>query len=205
MKEYYDQVKNMDVIEMDVEELTVEKIGALEQKETSDSFKEFVSEYPKFVGGLVSIIGVLIGIGILMSNNRIELLLGINIIFITIAIIGEIVVKSRESKSRIQYKVPTYGIVALVFDILALIVIVGVDVNGLMSFSIWNNLYAAPLVFVAIGSALAGFYYEHDSRPGLAVLGLFLGCILLLISFWQVLLVILIIIGIIAYIANGGN
>jgi len=205
MKEYYDEVKNMDVIEMSAEELTIEEVVEPEQKETSDSFKAFVSEYPKFVGGFVSIIGVLIGIGILISVNRIDLLLGVNIVFITIAIIGEIVAKSRESKSKIQYKVPTYGIVALVFNILALIVIIGVDVHGLMSFSIWNNLYAAPLVFVAIGCTLGGSYYEHDYRPGLAVLGLFLGSTLLLISFWQVLLVILIIIGVIAYIANGGD
>ena len=205
MKEYYDEVKNIDVIEMSAEELTMEKAFEPEQKETSDSFKEFVSEYPNFVGGFVSIIGVLIGIGILLSANRIELLLGINIFCITIAIIVEIVAKSRESSSKKQYHVPTYGIVSLVFGILALTVIIGVDVLGLMSFSIWNNLYAAPLGFVAIGCALAGFYYGHDSRPGFAVLGLFLGSILLLISFWQVLLVILFIIGLILYIANGGD
>lgn len=205
MKEYYDEIKNMDVIEMSAEELTIEKVVEPEQKETSDSFKEFVSEYPKFVGGFVSIIGVLIGIGILLSANRIEILLGTNIVFITIAIIVELVAKSRESNGKKQYHVPTYGIAALVFDILGLILIVGFDQNGLMTFSIWNNLYAAPLGFIAIGCALAGFYYEHDSRPALAVLGLFLGSILLLISFWQVLLVILIIIGIILYLANGGD
>ena len=84
-------------------------------------------------------------------------------------------------------------------DILGLIVIIACDVQGLMSFSYWGNLSAAPLGFIAIGCALAGFYYEHDSRPGLAVVSLFLGSIILLISFWQVLVVIGIIIGVIAY------
>ena len=205
MKEYYDDVTNMNVIEMSVEELTMEEVVEPEQKETSESFRKFVSKYPKFIGGLVSIIGVLIGVGILLSGNRIGLLIAINVIFITLAVIGELISISRMSKINIHYKVPTYGLVALLFDILGLIVIVACDILGLMSFSIWNNLYAAPLAFVAIFCSLCGFYYENDSRPGIAILSLFLGSIILLISFWQVLTVIGLIIAIIAYLYGEVN
>ncbi|MFX1569851.1 MAG: hypothetical protein ACFFCV_15975 [Promethearchaeota archaeon] len=205
MKEYYEEVKNVDVMEMNAEELTLEKVVESEQLETSNSFKEFVSEYPKFVGGFASIVGILIGIGILLSANRIGLLIAINVIFITILFIGELVSISRRSKPNVHYKVPTYGLIALIFDILGTIVIIYCDVQGLMSFSIWSNLSAAPLGFIAIGCALGGFYYEKDSRPGLAILSLFLGSIILLISFWQVLVVIGIIIGVIAYLYSEAN
>ncbi len=204
MEEQYDELINMNVVEKPWE-LTTEESLETQQKAKSRSFSKFAFEYRKSIAVAVSIIGVLIGIRVLLLGNRVEILISLNAIFITIAIIGEIIGKTRESEVKSKHQIPTYGIVALVFDILGMILILVIDVQGFMTFSIWVNLCAAPFGFIAIFCSLGGFYYENDSRPGMAILGLFLGSILLLISFWQVLLVILIIIGIIAYLYAEAN
>lgn len=204
MKEQYDELINMELIEKPWE-LTKEESVEIKQKAKSRSFSTFAFENCKLITVFVSIIGVLIGIGVLLLGNRVEILISVNAVFITIAIIGEIVGKTRGYEDKSQYQLPTYGIIALVFDILGMILIIVIDVQGFMTFSIWSNLSAAPLAFIALFCSLGGFYYEKDSRPGIAILGLFLASILLLISFWQVLLAILVIIGIIAYLYAEAN
>jgi len=190
---------------MSTEELVEEKIVETEQCMTSEPFREFTFKEQKFITAFVIMIGLLIGIGILLSRQRLEILITLNVIFIIISILAEIIIKNKLSESKLQYQLPAYGIAGLVFDIFGLILIVVFDVHGLMSFYIWNNLFAAPLAFMVIICSLAGFYYNKDSSPAVSIIGLFLGGILLLISFWQVLAFKGLVTAVIAYIAGGGE
>lgn len=172
---------------------------------TSEPFRELTQEARKTITVIILIIGVLIGVGILLSRQRIEIFIALNVIFIIISILAEIIIKNRMSERKLQYQLPGYGIGGLVFDILGILLIVVFDVQGSMTFHIWNNLSAAPLAFIAIGCSVAGFYSNKDRTPAVSAIGLLLGGILLLMSFWQVLVFIGIVIAIIAYIAGGGD
>ena len=190
---------------MSTEELVEEEIVETEQYITSEPFREFTLKEQKFITAFIVIFGFLIGVAILLSRQRLEILIALNIIFIIISILAEIIIKNRSSHRNLHYQLPAYGIAGLVFDILGLVLIVVFDVRGLMSFYIWNNLFAAPLAFMTIICSLAGTYYDKDTSPALSIIGLFLGGILLLISFWQVLVFIGLVTAVIAYIAGGGD
>ena len=190
---------------MSIEELVEEKNVKTEQYMTSEPFRELTQEARKTITVIVLIIGVLIGVGILLSRQRIEIFIALNVIFIIISILAEIIIKNRMSERKLQYQLPGYGIGGLVFDILGILLIVVFDVQGSMTFHIWNNLSAAPLAFIAIGCSVAGFYSNKDRTPAVSAIGLLLGGILLLMSFWQVLVFIGMVIAIIAYIAGGGD
>ena len=188
---------------MSTEEIVEEKIVETKQYITPEPSREFTLKEQKFITAFVIIIGLLIGIGVLLSRQRLEILITLNVTFIIISIIAEIIIKNRMSESKLQYQLPVYGIAGLVFDILGLILIVVFDVKGLMTFYNGNNLSVAPLAFIAIGCSVAGSYYNKDRTPVVSIIGLFLGSILILISFWQVLVFIGLVITIIAFIVSG--
>lgn len=143
------------------------------------------------------IIGILVGLlssfmgGILFGVNGISLLLAISIIVFAVSIIGELIIHSTLSKQQYGYYLPIYGIVALTFNIIGLLILFyypntfnspygmgGSDV-------FWNSLLIIPFALIALVSAGIGLISEKN-LPSMALLNFFLGTILITISVWPV-------------------
>ena len=105
-------------------------------------------------------------------------------IIITISVIGEIIIISNLSKKSLKYTPPIYGIVALVFDVIGLIILRGYIFWGYPSGDIMILL---PFAIFAIIFGGAGLYKNDTEHAFLAIGGIFLGGALLLISLWPLL------------------
>ncbi|MFX0039088.1 MAG: hypothetical protein ACFFCY_10375 [Promethearchaeota archaeon] len=168
------------VPEKTVQEKTFERPKALGRRNiTYDSINQSIRfNYIQVTKGVL-LVGFLLGLlsmtqwmGVSTFQNLIEILNVLGIIFIVISIIIEGVISSQQSKENTTYERPTYGLVALVCDIIGIIIL-----NYISEYSYFYSsiLYAVPFFIVAVLSGLGGLYGQKDSRPFAATVGLFFG------------------------------
>jgi len=132
---------------------------------------------------MLLLIGILIAIGIFLSGYFLEILISLSVILITISLLYEGFIVSKQSKENLKYDPPIYGIVALVFDVIGLIILIIFTSGSIfLIFEGFGSLYSTPLLVAAIICSIGGFYFHKDARPYLAVVGLFFGIILFIIS-----------------------
>ena len=168
------------VSEKNFQEKTFERPKALVRRSiTYDSINQSITSYYIQVTKGVLLVGLLLGLLSMVqwlgapTLNLFDVLNVLGIIFIVISIIIEGVIASQQSKENRAYDRPTYGLVALVCDIIGIILLNLVS-SG-YSYYYFSTLYAVPFFIVAILSGLGGLYGRRDSRPFAATVGLFFG------------------------------
>ncbi|MFX0135193.1 MAG: hypothetical protein ACFFDN_16235 [Candidatus Hodarchaeota archaeon] len=175
-----------------------EKAAPEQQKVKLEPIKQWINVNRGRITGWVMLFGLLIGLVSLLVSYSSEILISLSVIFITVSILIEIITTSRQSKENLKYHPPTYGILALVFSIIGLIILIN---PGNIYYISFQSLYVTPLFIAAMICGAAGFYFNKDTRPVAALLGLFLGMILFIISIWPVLYYIF---GYAAFFLSGG-
>jgi hypothetical protein len=162
-----------------------EKKGVEEQKTNLEPLYRWINDHRKDITEMLLIFGLLAGLGVLLSGTQLLILLIATLIAVSVII--EIVTLSQLSKEKVKYRPPIYGIIALVFDISGLIILTIIPpISIITGFNFGNleSLYITPFAIVAILTGLGGLFFGRDTRPVVAMSGLFFGGILLLISLW---------------------
>ncbi|MFX0004216.1 MAG: hypothetical protein ACFE9C_11140 [Candidatus Hodarchaeota archaeon] len=178
---YEEPIQEKVVPEKIVQEKTLERPKASTRRTiTYDSINQSITfNYIQVTKGVL-LVGLLLGLlsmtryfGGSTFQNLFEILNLLGIIFIVISFIIEGVIASQQSKENRAYDRPTYGLVALVCDIIGIIILNYISSGYPYYYS--NVLYAVLFFIVAVLSGLGGLYGQKDSRPFAATVGLFFG------------------------------
>jgi hypothetical protein len=173
-------IQEKKIPEKTVQEKTFERSKAFEKRKiTYDSINQSITyNYIQVTKGVL-LVGLLLGLlGMVQwfgvsTVNLYEILNVLGIILIVISIIIEGAIASNQSKENRAYVRPTYGLVALVCDLIGIIMLNLFSTGYLYYIS--SALYSVPFFIVAVLSGLGGLYGRKDSRPFAATVGLFFG------------------------------
>ncbi|MFW9878710.1 MAG: hypothetical protein ACFFG0_36995 [Candidatus Thorarchaeota archaeon] len=186
---YYIIKKSETIIQEKQEEPVQAKI--FEMKRTRPSriapIKGYIDDSRTQVTKVILAIGVILGLLTMVVGFLFELLTVLGIIFIILSILGEIVVASKQTRENIKYDRPTYGIAALVFDIIGLILLNAFGFGYSYYYGGSSSLYTIPFFIIAILCGVVGFYGGKDSRPYAAIVGLFFGMTFFIMSLFPLI------------------
>jgi hypothetical protein len=140
------------------------------------------------IAKVLAVVGLLAGLLIAYLVYSFEILIAFAVIIITVSALYEIVAASKKSRENLRYHPPLYGIIGLVFNTIALILLIllgyGYSYYGLIGLP---GLISAPFSLIAMFCCIGGIYKYKDSRPHVALLGLFFSATLLIISVFPLL------------------
>ena len=148
--------------------------------------KAYIGDSRTEITKVVLAIAVILGLLTMVVGFLFELLTALGIIFIILSILGEIVVASKQTKEGIKYDRPTYGIAALVFAIIGVILLNRFGF-GYYYYGSSSSLYTIPFFIIALFCGVVGFYGGKDSRPYAATVGLFFGMTFFIMSLFPLI------------------
>ncbi|MFW9970606.1 MAG: hypothetical protein ACFFDF_10420 [Candidatus Odinarchaeota archaeon] len=144
------------------------------QKTELESIKRYLNDNRTQVTKGVLLIALLLGLLTTLGGNGFEILTTLGFILIPVSIIIEMATASNQSKQNKKYERPIYGLVAIVFDLIGLIILTRFPIINLY-YGSSLFLFAVLLFIIAVISGIGGLYAGKDSRPYTATVGLFFG------------------------------
>jgi hypothetical protein len=161
-----------------------------EKKPKLESIKEWIDDVREGISKWLLLSGLFIGlltcVGLIVLENISEIVISLSVLLVLASIGVEIYASSKLSKKNLKYYPPKFGILALVFNVTGLILMLILNAGTFIG--IWQNLWslvAAPFLVASILCCIAGIDMDKDERPYAAMIGLFLGVILLLVSIFS--------------------
>ncbi|MHA2390660.1 MAG: hypothetical protein ACXAEX_01720 [Promethearchaeota archaeon] len=146
-----------------------------------EPIKDWIKDNQLRALGWLVLFGLLVGILSAVVFQARQLLVAVGILVITISLIGELIVNRNLSKNNQKYSIPVYGIIAIGFDIIGLIIIRPIGLYT-YSYGAMEMVYAIPLAIVALICGAASFYRYDVNHATISLGSTFLGAIILMVG-----------------------